>query len=238
MASILNHADDVEVPPSVQDFESFRRWTHSEEFPESGRIDFLLNRIEVDMSPEDLYTHGSVKAAIAYALFRIVEEEREAGDVFVDSTRIVSETAELSAEPDIVVVLNKSIDSGKVRWVRKTSGEQGRFVEWEGGPDLIVEIVSDSSTKKDTERLPKAYFDAGVREYWLVDVRKEEKRFQIHHRGEQAFQPVAIDEEGFTFSVTLGLGFRLQEHQTKYEEVVKYRLVAAEPSGQDSSSGQ
>jgi Uma2 family endonuclease len=34
----------------------------------------------------------------------------------------------------------------------------------EGGPDLVVEIVSDSSEEKDLDRLPRAYFSAGVRE--------------------------------------------------------------------------
>jgi Uma2 family endonuclease len=48
---------------------------------------------------------------------------------------------------------------------------------------MIVEAVSDSSVHKDTKRLPKACFLAGVREYWLADARREPFVFRIHRRG-------------------------------------------------------
>ena len=44
----------------------------------------------------------------------------------------------------------------------------------------MVEIVSDASVKKDTERLPAAYHAAGIREFWLIDARGVEVRFTIH----------------------------------------------------------
>ena len=50
------------------------------------------------------------------------------------------------------------------------------------GPDLVVEIVSDSSVTKDTQRLPLSYWQAGVTEYWLVDVGGERLSFQIYSR--------------------------------------------------------
>ena len=60
--------------------------------------------------------------------------------------------------------LQAAIDEGRVRLIPKATGETGRFVEVEGSPDLVIEIVSDSSVNKDTWRLPKAYFDAGLSE--------------------------------------------------------------------------
>ena len=101
------------------------------------------------------------------------------------------------------MITHNSIDDGRVRLVPKASGEAGRFVEVEGGPDLLVEIVSDSSVKKDTERLPAAYFAAGVREYWLIDARGKELFFQIQHRGTTAFVPTTSDQEGFQRSMVL-----------------------------------
>jgi len=95
-----------------------------------------------------------VKTALAAELYpRIVKTSL--GNVFVDSTRIVSPAAGLSAEPDIVVVLWQSLQEGRVREVPAASGEPGRFVELEGASDLIVEIVSDRSVRKDLERLPQ-----------------------------------------------------------------------------------
>jgi Uma2 family endonuclease len=53
--------------------------------------------------------------------------------------------------------------------VPKAGAEPGRYIDVEGPPDLIVEIVSDTSVAKDTRRLPEAYFRAGVAEFWLAD---------------------------------------------------------------------
>lgn len=42
-----------------------------------------------------------------------------------------------------------------------------------GVPDLIVEILSPSTSKKDKTLKLKKYLDAGVREYWIVDPKKK-----------------------------------------------------------------
>jgi Uma2 family endonuclease len=38
-----------------------------------------------------------------------------------------------------------------------------------GAPDLIIEILSPSTSSKDKVRKFNLYLDAGVREYWIVD---------------------------------------------------------------------
>jgi len=89
------------IPPDAGTLEGFRRWSSSESFPEKGRIDFLDGELEVDLSPEDIYTHGGAKTALAAALYdRVVETGR--GAVYVDCTRVVSVTARLSVEPDVL----------------------------------------------------------------------------------------------------------------------------------------
>lgn len=50
-----------------------------------------------------------------------------------------------------------------------------------GSPDLVVEIVSKTSVKKDTILLRQADALAGVREYWLIDARGDSMRFEILH---------------------------------------------------------
>ena len=106
--------DNFEIPMHALTFEGFRRWVHSPEFPETGRIDFLDGDIEVDMSPEDLHTHGIVKVAISSKLHTLVAGRL--GEVFSDRTRVVSRFAALSAEPDVVVVLWRSLQEGRVRY--------------------------------------------------------------------------------------------------------------------------
>ncbi len=58
----------VEVPLTVGSLADFRRWALSDDFPETGRIDFIDGRIEVDMAPEDFFCHGTLKSEIARAL--------------------------------------------------------------------------------------------------------------------------------------------------------------------------
>jgi hypothetical protein len=93
--------EQVEVPMSIQSLETFRQWTHSNDFPAIGRIDFLHGKIEVDMQAEDLYSHGSVKVAVIGTLF-LINDQDDLGELFSDRTRIASSSANLSREPDIV----------------------------------------------------------------------------------------------------------------------------------------
>ena len=208
MATIINFQDAFEMPLNLQTLEAFRGWTHGPQFPECGRIDYVEGRIEVDMSPEDLFTHGTPKSDIHAALHRVVRKKK-LGHLFVDRTRVASVPADLSAEPDILFVSRESIKSGRVRLIPKATGEPDRYVELDGAVDLVVEIVSDSSETKDTKRLPGAYFKAGVREFWLVDVRGEVVTFQIHIRGKAVFELREEDPDGFRFSEVFDCRFRL-----------------------------
>ncbi|MEX0585563.1 MAG: hypothetical protein WD176_02895, partial [Pirellulales bacterium] len=67
----------------------------------------------------------------------------------------------------------------------------------------------DKSIRKDTVRLPAAYYQAGVSEFWLADARSDELIFVIHRRGATAFEPVAIDDDGFQSSGVMGCRYRL-----------------------------
>ncbi|NDC53147.1 MAG: Uma2 family endonuclease [Planctomycetia bacterium] len=179
MATVLV-ADQCEIPGDVASLDAFRRWSRSPAFPTAGRIDWVASHIEVDMSPEDIFTHGTVKTAIVGRLWPLAVARGM--HLFTGETRVSADAADLSVEPDVVVVSEESLESGRVRLVPAAGGRPDRFVEFEGGPDLVVEIVSDSSARKDTERLPIAYHAAGVREFWLVDARGADVRCTIHRR--------------------------------------------------------
>lgn len=208
MTTTIVFEERVEIPSNLQTLAEFRRWVCSPESPEKGRIDYVQGRIEVDMSPEELFVHGSLKVEIVGVLLGIAKRTRGAR-LFTDRVRVSCPAADLSTEPDVVFVLPESVRSGRVQFVPKASGEPWRYIELEGGPDMVVEIVSDTSVTKDTRRLPGAYFQAGIREFWLVDARGERLRFEIHRRGPNSFEPVAPDQEGFQDSPVFGCRFRL-----------------------------
>lgn len=190
----------------------FRRWTRSSDFPDRGRIDWIAGRIEVDMSPENLFTHGTLKTELAAKIYGVIRDT-DRGEVFVDRTRVVCPAADLSVEPDVLVVTHATIDAGRAAFV-PASGQAGAFVEIEGGPDLVVEIVSDASVSKDTRRLPPAYHAAGVTELWIVDARTQPLMFQVLRRGPQEYDAVEPQADGWVESAVLKRQVRLVVHAT------------------------
>ena len=203
----------VRIPADVFRLRQFRAWVHSDAFPERGRISFLAGEIDVDMSPEELETHNKVKLAASRDISLRVEQ-LDLGEVFADRALLVNEAADLCTEPDLMFVSWRSIRSGRVQFREAVEGSQ-RFVEVCGAPDLVVEIVSNTSERKDTQVLPSRYFLAGVREYWLIDARRNRLRFDIFVRGRNKFVANQSDEEGFVRSKVLGGQFLLVRERNR-----------------------
>jgi Uma2 family endonuclease len=200
------------VPPEASTYGGFERWAASAAFPETGRIDFLAGDVEAEMSPEDLHTHGIVKGAIHAALHNLFAEQ-ELGEVFTDSTRVTSPAAGLSTEPDVVAVLWSSLREGRVRYLAG-GGDPERLSRIEGAPDLIVEVVSDSSVTKDNRLLPPLYARAGVPELWIADARGGEPRLRVLSLEAGSYREIATDAEGWFLSPRLNLFFRLSRRLT------------------------
>ena len=226
MATSVLIEDQIEIP-AIAGLAEFRCWALSDKFPESGRIDYISGHIEVDMSPEDLFTHATPKIELVRVLATWVRKTG-AGELFADCTRISCLEADLSAEPDIVFVSNEAFESDRVRLVSRASGGSDRYIELEGSPDLIVEIISDSSVRKDTDRLPPAYWKAGVPEYWLVDARTDNLLFRIHHHGPSEYKPATIHDGGFQHSRVLDCSYRLERTRNRYGRL-QYTLVEKLP---------
>jgi len=196
--------EHVRIPGWVIDLESFRRWGDMDEFPEEGRIDYLQGEVWVDMSTEQVFSHNQVKEEFNRALGNLAKTER-LGRYFPDGLRLTSISADLSVVPDGTFVLRKSRQSARVRLVE---GARGGFVELEGIPDMVLEIVSTSSVTKDTDRLRDLYWQAGIREYWIVDARSETLIFDILRHAPGGY--VATRKQaGWLKSVVLGKSFRL-----------------------------
>jgi Uma2 family endonuclease len=205
MATVLV-ADQCLIPGDLATLAAFRRWAASEAFPQTGRIDWVASHIEVDMSPEDIFTHGTLKTAIVGRLWPLAQGRGI--HLFAGETRVSSVAGDLSVEPDVVAVSDAAIDASLVRLVPASGGRPDRFAELEGAPELVVEIVGDASVKKDTQRLPVAYHAAGIREFWLIDARGAEVGFTIH-RWEPDGYVASTTADGHGFSTVFACGFAL-----------------------------
>lgn len=198
----------IEIPAGIFHLPHFRQWLCSPEFPDRGRIDWLHGRLEVDMVPEDLQSHGSPKSTIAARLFALVQEP-QLGHVYIDRARLTCPGADLSVEPDVLLVLVESLRSGRARLVTRASGEKGRYLEVEGAADLVVECVSDGSVRKDTVQLRELYHRAGVREYWLVDARRDAVQLDVLLHRPDGYASAAVGADDYRRSEVLGAEVRL-----------------------------
>jgi len=195
--------DTVKLPGRIRDLASFRSWARSADFPERGRFSFLRGDLWIDMSPEDLYRHNHVKTRFSTLLDGMVTARR-LGRYFSDGALLSNVAADLSTVPDGLFVTWRSLKAGRLRHVRGTEG----FIEFEGTPDLVLEVVSKHSVRKDTVVLPELYWRAGIPEYWLVDARGERPRFEILRRALSGYRK-SPSRAGWTRSGILKRSFRL-----------------------------
>ncbi len=194
----------VRLPEWVVDLASFHRWTASDDFPETGRISYLKGEVWIDMSEEQLFSHNQVKLEFFLVLGGLVKDSR-LGRFFPDGARVSHPEADVSNVPDAVFVANESFRRVRVRLVE---GAEEGYVRIEGSPDMVLEAVSTSSVQKDTDRLRELYWRAGIREYWLVDVRGERLEFDLLRHTAKGYA-VAKKQGGWVKSAVFGKSFRL-----------------------------
>jgi Uma2 family endonuclease len=198
-------ADQVRIPSWVNDLESFRRWARSDGYPERGWVSFLDDEIWVDMQMEQLFTHNRVKTCFTITLAGLADSA-QLGYFFSDRCLLSHEGANLSTEPDGTFCSFEAIEGGRVHLVE---GVEEGFVELEGTPDIVLEIVSTYSVRKDTKVLRNLYWRAGVPEYWLVDVRKPPVQFDILRWTERRYVATR-PTKGWRKSKVFGQSFLLQ----------------------------
>jgi Uma2 family endonuclease len=205
----VNGAGDglfLHIPADAFTLAGFRAWAKSDELPEKLRVTFVDGEIYLEMPKEELTTHALVKTEVCGGL-HILNRKRKLGLLCINGVLVTNEEAGVSNNPDAVLIRKKSIKSGRVRLVPSTS-EDEQIVEIEGTPDWLLEIVSNSSVRKDTQRLHGAYHRAGVPEYWLIDARGEAIDFQILLWRKQGYV-AAPSRDGWQKSRVFSREFRL-----------------------------
>lgn len=181
-------SDELLIPGSAQTLEGFRNWALSDEFPDRFKISFLNKELFVDMSPESIEEHNAIKTEICRVLANLARTQR-VGRLFSDGILVTNESAGVSNEPDALFLTKETLRSGRVSFTPE-KGRPQSSKEIVGTVDWVLEVVSPSSQRKDTKLLRDAYFKAGIREYWLIDVLGDEIDFQILVAGENSYAPV------------------------------------------------
>jgi Uma2 family endonuclease len=196
----------IVVPPSAHTLAGFRAWATSPDFPDRGRISFIDHEIIIDMSPEEIETHNKVKTEVGFVLANL-NKRLKLGEFYSDRSLVTNVEANVSNEPDAAFALWETLEQQRLRLVPK-DGKEDKYMELEGTPDWVLEIVSDSSVRKDTRRLRERYHRAGIPEYWLIDARRDNLDFQLLVRGETDYT-AAAGRGGWQASPVFRRRFRL-----------------------------
>jgi Uma2 family endonuclease len=199
--------DELFLPAWVVDLEAYRRWARTEAYPRRGWVSYLHGQIWVDLAMEELFTHNQVKGAYAKTIMNLPDYETR-GLFVLDRMLLTNVRAELSTEPDGLFFLWKTVQDGVLRLLQET---EGRILELEGTPDMVLEVLSKYSERKDTVLLRELYWKAGIPEYWLVDARGENPRFDILSHAKEGYVPVSATD-GWLHSNVFGAQFRLSRH--------------------------
>ena len=202
----------IRVPASAVTLAGFREWVLSDDFPEFGRFSYIQGELFIDMSPEELDTHNRVKSEVAYAIMGL-NKELDLGHFYSDRTLVTNEAAELYTEPDGTFVSWQSYEAGRVRLLPRKD-VAGQYIELQGTPDWVVEIISRSSVEKDTRTLREAYHRARVREYWIINAQFDEIDFQILRYRRDRYVAVS-PRGGWLRSQVFGRGFRLERRRDR-----------------------
>ena len=210
MVTFVYEANQVTVPSWVVDLESFRRWADADDFPEFGRICYLKGQVWIDMSKEQVFTHVAVRHEIGFQITALIKAGL-AGQFFPDGLFLSNEVANLAVVPDGTYVSDETLASGRARLIE---GADEGYVELEGTPDMVLEVISRSSVNKDRVILRQAYWEARIPEYWLVDARKEPLTFDIFRHGVRGYVP-ARKQDGCVKSSVFGKSFRLTRTTNK-----------------------
>jgi Uma2 family endonuclease len=207
------------MPTGSMTLAEFREWTYSDEFPTTGLIAYLGEEMFIDMSPERLTSHGSVKTAVEGTIIPLVLNKKK-GKIYFDRSRVVNVVADVSNEPDGVFASYAAFKSGRVRLIPTKSEDD--YIELEGSPDWVLEVVSRSSVKKDKKTLREKNHKAGISEYWLIDARGDEVDFQILIHAEDDYDPAKRSGD-WQVSTVFGKRFRLRRIIDELGDV-DYRL--------------
>jgi Uma2 family endonuclease len=206
MVKILEDGGVIAVPGWVTDIDSFRRWTDRADCPNEYRLGWLKGEVWIDMSKEQVFSHILVKTQVTVVVGSLVTAGK-LGLYLSDGLLLSNFAADISGNPDGTFLSYETLRSDRVRLIE---GKRGGFTEIQGSPDMVLEVVSDSSVQKDYELLRQAYWEAGIREYWLIDARKAPVKFQLLRHGSRGYVAVR-KQDGWVKSPVFGKSFRLTQ---------------------------
>ena len=153
----------------AQKYEEFYTYADYCKWDDSERWE-LIDGVAYAMAPSPSQEHQSIVGALFSQLYNHLKGNPYKVFVAPLDIRLNADTADDTVvQPDILVVC----DEAKL-------GDGKAII---GAPDMIVEVLSQSSVRHDTVRKFRIYLRSGVKEYWIVDPDNKTVTVYVLHDG-------------------------------------------------------
>ncbi len=120
--------------------------------PDDERYELINGELILVPAPNISHQRSNRKLGVQITIF---VDQHELGEVFLAPTDVVLSDTEV-VQPDVLFI------SKERRHIIMEANVQG-------APDLVVEILSPSTAKRDWQAKRDLYAKHGVKEYWLAD---------------------------------------------------------------------
>lgn len=125
--------------------------------PEDVRAEVIDGQIFYFAAPKVI--HQAIIVKLCSRIDRYIEEHAGECRLYIAPVAVrLNSDSKTSLEPDLIVICDKD----KLH-------EDACY----GAPDLVIEVASSSTRKRDYGLKLKKYRNAGVREYWIVDPERQ-----------------------------------------------------------------
>lgn len=184
----------VEMETEVN--EAARKYTYEDYLNRDDDVRFELIDGVIHMMATPLRVHQGILGELHVQFYNYLKGKPCKVYMAPFSVRLsVGEGSDTVLEPDLVVICDKEKmdDRGCV-----------------GAPDMVVEILSPSTSRKDRITKFNKYLQAGVREYWIVDPSDKSVSVYVLRDGEYVSRAYA-DKDIAPVSILEGCGIVLQD---------------------------
>ncbi|MCA9458433.1 MAG: Uma2 family endonuclease [Nitrospira sp.] len=167
-------------------------------FPDDGKRHELIDG-EHYVTPAPLTKHQRISMNLAAALHHHCQQAK-AGQVFSAPTDVIFTETDV-VQPDLLYIVK----------------EQEHIITREniqGAPDLIVEILSNSTRRRDERLKRNLYEQHGVKEYWIIDPELDSvKLYRLQDGRYSAPQELSTEQSQAALTTPLLQGFSLSLHE-------------------------
>ncbi|MCD8119096.1 MAG: Uma2 family endonuclease [Lachnospiraceae bacterium] len=141
--------------------------------PDDERVE-LIDGVIYNMSAP-VASHQSIVAGLTTAFCNYVESKNGDCEVFPGPIDVQLDRDDRTmVQPDVLILCDRDKLKNGIIY---------------GAPDFVVEVLSPSTSRKDRIIKLRKYREAGVREYWMVDIKRKEVEVYIFQNPELATLP-------------------------------------------------